>query len=162
MKPILIAGIGNMLLGDDGVGPALVYDYAHRFEPEDDVDIEDLGTPGLELASDLAFREAVILVDAMHSALDPGAIRIFSKDQILARTMGHRIGSHTASLADALESLELAGIAPHFVALICIAGQNWELGVPISSAVRIAMPDAMEAVYASLRIARQMLSAHGM
>lgn len=157
MKPILIAGIGNMLLGDDGIGPAVVQVFALRHPPSDDVDIQDLGTPGLELASYLAFRRAVILVDAVHTALEPGTIRIFDRNEILARAYVERTGAHSASLADALESLELAGACPEIVLLMCVAGENWELGSPIGSRVYNGAIRSLEKLCSFLADARRCL-----
>ena len=154
MKPILIAGIGNLLLGDDGIGPTVAQAFARLHPSIPDADVEDLGTPGLELASYLAFREAAILVDALHSDLKPGTLRIFGKEEILARCIEPRIGAHASSLADALEALELTGIAPKHVALLCVAGRSWEFGAPICAEVEGAVADAIGEIVGLLRAFR--------
>jgi hydrogenase maturation protease len=161
VKPILIAGIGNLLLGDDGIGPTVVKAFAHLHTPTPDVDVEDLGTPGLELASYLAFRDAVILVDALHSDLEPGTIRIFGRDKILARCIEPRIGAHASSLADALEALQLAGIGPRHVALVCIAGRNWQFGSPLGAEAQSSLADARAAISSLLRAFQARLAASG-
>ena len=65
MKKVLIGGIGNVLLGDDGVGPYVARLLDARYEFEDSVEILDLGTPALDLIDQLSSHDAVIFVDSI-------------------------------------------------------------------------------------------------
>ena len=63
MNKILIAGIGNVLLGDDGIGPYAIEVLKSEYDFPENVELADLGTPGLDLPIHLAGADAVILVD---------------------------------------------------------------------------------------------------
>ena len=64
-----VYGIGNILMGDDGIGPAVARFLADRWTFDDDVVIEDLGTPSLDLPGYLIGHDLVVLVDAVASVL---------------------------------------------------------------------------------------------
>jgi len=65
MKKVLIGGIGNVLLGDDGVGPYGARLLAARYEFDDGVEVADLGTPALDLIDQISGKDAVILIDSI-------------------------------------------------------------------------------------------------
>jgi hydrogenase maturation protease len=66
-KRVLIGGIGNVLLGDDAVGPYVIRLLESEYAFGDDVEIADLGTPALDLTHRLAGLHAAILVDCVAS-----------------------------------------------------------------------------------------------
>jgi hydrogenase maturation protease len=144
MKPILIAGIGNVLRGDDGFGPLAVQTLAarHNFGPE--IEIADLGTPGLELAGFLSCRRAVLLIDCICAEEPAGTTRIFNREDILAQQVPARSGSHEPSIAEALFALQLAGCAPAIVTLIGVAGHSFKFGDAMSDALLRAVDPTME------------------
>jgi hydrogenase maturation protease len=74
MKRILIAGIGNIFLGDDAFGCEVVRELSHKHWPSD-VCVTDFGIRSCELAYALADQyEAVILVDATPQGEPPGTV----------------------------------------------------------------------------------------
>ena len=77
-----IYGIGNILMGDDGVGPAVVRHLSSNYSLGPDVVLEDLGTPSLDLPSYLIGYDTVIFIDAVSLDAPPGTIRVFSRDEI--------------------------------------------------------------------------------
>jgi hydrogenase maturation protease len=85
MNPrILIAGIGNVLLGDDAVGPYVVHLLESAYTFGASVEIADLGTPALDLTHRIAGLDAVILVDCMAPCdHPPGTILLFRTEDIL-------------------------------------------------------------------------------
>ncbi len=142
MKQILIGGIGNVLLGDDGIGPFIVRTFSAHYECGTAVEVEDLGTPALELTDYLEGKDAVILVDSIAGDQPddpPGSIRLFRKPDILACQVPVRTGPHAPSLIETLVSLELIGAAPEEVLLIGIVGQSYELGPALNPYVRLSV-----------------------
>src|SRR6185295_16302233 len=102
MARLAIFGIGNVLLGDDGVGPAVARFIDSHFDLDDDVIVEDLGTPSLSLPGYLTGHDAVIFVDAVASDQPPGTIVRFTREEIIAVEPGIRISPHEPSINDAL------------------------------------------------------------
>lgn len=79
-KRILIAGIGNVFLGDDGFGVEVVKRMAERELPEG-VDVVDFGIRGLDLAYALMDPyEAVIFVDALPRGEAPGTVYLIEPE----------------------------------------------------------------------------------
>jgi hydrogenase maturation protease len=137
-----IYGIGNILLGDDGIGPAVVnYLFANNIL-SDDVTLEDLGTPSLDLPNYLTGFDRVVFIDAVAVDAPPGTIRLFSRDEIIAAAPGIRISPHEPSINDALIVLDFAGGAPREVVLIGIVPHTLENGMNLSPAVGKAIPRA--------------------
>jgi hydrogenase maturation protease len=144
-----IYGIGNILLGDDGVGPAVVR-YLEANFTFDDITLEDLGTPSLDLPSYLAGYDKVIFIDAVAADGPPGSIRLFSREEIMAAPPGIRISPHEPSINDALIVLDFAGSAPGDVLLVGIVPETLDGGMTLSAAVTAAVPHAAGAVIAEL------------
>ncbi|SFS18174.1 hydrogenase maturation protease [Granulicella pectinivorans] len=109
---ISIIGLGNVFLGDDGFGPLAVETFrcAYRCGPE--VEVLDLGTPGLDLAPYLYDRELVVVVDAVHADLPSGTLSMFSEEDFVSQRAKLRITGHDPGLWESLAHLRLAGFAP--------------------------------------------------
>ena len=133
-----VYGIGNILLGDDGVGPAVVRHLSTLSLPPN-ITLEDLGTPSLDLPSYLTGFDRVIFIDAVALDAPPGTIRVFSRSEILAAPIGIRISPHEPTLADALHILDFAGTAPREVMLVGVVPATLEGGVALSPAVAEAV-----------------------
>lgn len=152
MPRYAIYGIGNVLLGDDGVGPAVVRRLIERCTFSADVVVEDLGTPSLDLPAYLLGYDSVIFVDAVAAASAPGTILRFTREEIVAVAPGIRISPHEPSINDALIVLDFAGTAPKDVVLIGIVPQTLDGGVRLSAAVNAAVDRAAGAVLHELTI----------
>jgi hydrogenase maturation protease len=137
-----IYGIGNILLGDDGIGPAVVNYLSAHHTFGDDVTLEDLGTPSLDLPNYLTGFDRVIFIDAVAVDAPPGTIRLFSREEIVAAAPGIRLSPHEPSINDALIVLDFAGGAPKDVVLIGIVPHTLENGMKLSPAVGKAIPRA--------------------
>ena len=64
-KRILVAGIGNRLMGDDGFGPRVI-DILESMELPENVEVRDIGTAGITIATDLSDYDFVIFLDTMN------------------------------------------------------------------------------------------------
>ena len=137
-----IYGIGNILLGDDGIGPAVAHYLESNFTLDADVTLEDLGTPSLDLPNYLAGYDRVIFIDAVAANAPPGTIRLYSREEIVATPPGIRLSPHEPSINDALIVLDFAGGAPRDVVLIGIVPQTLNGGMTLSPAVASAVPRA--------------------
>lgn len=146
MSKVLIAGIGNVLLGDDGVGPFTIKVLESQYDFSDRVELADLGTPGLDLPVHLAGADAVILVDSAKFGGAAGDIRLFRKSEILSHPARARIDPHTPALNESLALLELMEALPGEFLLIGMQGGRFEPGSPLSPPVRLCIPHIIDAV----------------
>lgn len=65
---ILIAGIGNILLHDDGLPPQAIAQLRTPYEFGDEIELLDLGTPTLDFVNYLRGRDILVLIDALARA----------------------------------------------------------------------------------------------
>lgn len=145
-----IYGIGNILLGDDGIGPAVAGYIASQWTFDEDVTVEDLGTPSLDLPGYLAGFDLVVFIDAIAAEGAPGSLRTFTREQIIAAPPGIRISPHEPSVNDALIVLDFAGGAPADVVMVGVIPETLDGGVTLSPAVARAVPLAADAVLGEL------------
>ena len=149
-----VYGIGNILLGDDGIGPAVVHYLESRLTAGDHLTLEDLGTPSLDLPNYLDGYDRVIFVDAVNVDAPPGTIRLFTRAEIMAVSPGIRVSPHEPSINDALIVMDFAGNAPAEVTLVGVVPQTLEGAMTLSDAVSRAIPAAADAVMGELGRAR--------
>ena len=149
MDRILVAGIGNVLMGDDAIGPFCIRRLQARYHFPDGVDVVDLGAPGLDLTVHAAGAEYLIFVDSLRSA-SSGEVRVFLKHEILSGHYSVRLDTHAPALEAAIAIADLSGHAPRDVRLVGLAGEAFELGAPLSQTARMGMARLEEAVLAEL------------
>ena len=90
---VAIIGLGNVLLGDDGFGPFAVEVFRTQYECGPEIEIIDLGTPGLDLGPYLYGKDWVVIVDAVSAEGEPGTVRTYSEGEFLngqSATSSHR------------------------------------------------------------------------
>ncbi|PEG32893.1 peptidase M52, partial [Mycolicibacterium agri] len=114
---ILVAGIGNIFLGDDGFGPEVIRHVPQRLAGSR-VQLVDYGIKGMHLAYDLLDGcEALILIDAIPSRGAPGTIHVFEADhESLTATVG--LDAHAMDPAAVFASLNALGGTPPYTIVI--------------------------------------------
>jgi hydrogenase maturation protease len=147
---IAVLGLGNVLMGDDGLGPIAVRAFEAEYVVAPDVEIVDLGTPGLDLLPWLADVDRVILVDTVKSDRPPGTMRLFDKSDLLRHAPAARVGPHDPGVKEALSALEFAGRAPQLVTLIAVVPARTELSLALTPAVAAAVPRVVTQIAATL------------
>jgi hydrogenase maturation protease len=151
VKTALIGGIGNVLLGDDGVGPYVLALLESQYAFADNVKLVDLGTPALDLTHQIVGLDAVILVDSVASGDPAGTITLYRKQDIVRDMPVERLDPHSPALSECLLTAEMLGASPKNVLLVGIVGETYEPGSPLTTAVQDSVAPAMEAVLTELR-----------
>jgi len=147
---ISVLGLGNVLMGDDGLGPVAVRTFEAEYIVPPDVQVIDLGTPGLDLLPWLADVDRVILVDAVKTDLPPGSVRLYDKADLLRYPPIARVGPHDPGVKEALHVLEFAGRAPREVALIGVVPESTAMSLELTPPIRTAVPRAVVAIAITL------------
>jgi hydrogenase maturation protease len=137
-------------MGDDGLGPAVIKAFEADHVVGPDVQVVDLGTPGLDLLPWLADIDRVILVDTVKTDLPPGTLRIYSKADLLEHVPMARIGPHDPGVKEALLALEFAGRAPSEVVVIGVVPERTEMALDLTPSVEAAVPLAVAAIRETL------------
>ncbi len=111
-KKIGIAGIGNLLLRDEGFGVHVVHYLQNNYEFPDNVDIQDVGTAGIYMAPFLETCDPVLVIDVVDIAGEPGSFHFFTLDDVRAGTFQTRMSPHQLGLLEIYEVCKLRGAAP--------------------------------------------------
>jgi hydrogenase maturation protease len=147
---IALLGLGNVLMGDDGIGPFVIQQFQSHYNVPPDVTVEDLGTPGLDLIPFLIDLDAVIFVDTVRSTGSPGDLRVYHTEEILKHAPNPRMSPHDPGLKSALLSLRLAGAGPRDATLVGVIPALVATGPGLSDPVRAAVDAAIDAVVCEL------------
>jgi len=147
---ISVLGLGNVLMGDDGLGPVAVRAFEAEYIVAPGVQVIDLGTPGLDLLPWLADVERVILVDTVKTELPPGSVRLYEKADLLRYPPTARVGPHDPGVKEALHALEFAGRAPREVALIGVVPESTAMGLQLTPTIQAAVRRVVVAIEATL------------
>lgn len=150
MARVGVLGIGNVLMGDDALGPYVVKCLDARYELPPEVELLELGTPGADLALHLDGLDAAVVVDTVRLLGEPGELRLLDKAQLLGRKPLLPASPHEPGLREALFTLEFRGGAPREVRLVGVIPRSVELVVGLSPAVRDAVPAALDEVLRQL------------
>ena len=132
---VSVIGMGNVLLGDDGFGPLAVELFRCAYECDSNVEILDVGTPGLDLAPYLYDADVVVIVDAVHAELKPGTLCVYCEADLFSRRAQLRLTAHDPGVQQSLAQLRLAGHAPSELIIVGVVPESCGFGEGISPSV---------------------------
>lgn len=142
---LLILGLGNVLLEDDGVGGAAVSLLLEQFQVPAGACVLDGGTLGLSLLPYLESADTVILVDAVRGEDPPGTL-VRLEDEDVAPAVATRLSPHQVGVSDLLDGARWLGRYPRRVILLGLVPASMNLEVGLSPLVRASLPDLVERI----------------
>jgi hydrogenase maturation protease len=147
----LIIGLGNPILGDDGVGWVIAQNLKNKFDSDSRLEFEFLSLGGLSLMERLTGYQKVILIDALSSGLNPkGKVVYFPLSEVPDLTTGHTSSAHDTSLRNALNLGRSMGIdlpKDENIIVIAIEAENvYDFSEELSPLVAAAVPEAVNLV----------------
>jgi hydrogenase maturation protease len=144
---VLILGIGNVLMGDEGIGVRVV-ENLEKLRLPPGVGCLDGGTGSFQLLEPIQKASRVVLIDAMVSDDPPGTVHRleprFSKEYPPSLT------AHDIGLKDLLDSLYLMGSPPPVTLLAVSIRPLQGLGTELSPELAEAVPEIARMVLAEL------------
>ncbi|HPS77501.1 MAG TPA: hydrogenase maturation protease [Thermoanaerobaculaceae bacterium] len=143
---IAVVGLGNVLMGDDALGPTVIRILEAGFDFAPAVTVLDLGTPGLDLTPYLSGRDSVIIVDTVNATGQPGEVRTYQREELLAHAPLPRVSPHDPGLKEALLTLEFAQDAPGEVLLVGVIPFSVDRGTHLSAPATAAIPEVVASV----------------
>lgn len=155
----LVVGLGNPILGDDGVGWRIVEALERRLTQDGidrlaagDIELDRLAVGGLRLMERLVGYDRVVLVDAILGSDRPGTVSVGSLAETACRLAGHLDSSHDATLVEALSAGRALGahlpdeITVVGVAVQCVDEFDERLSPPVAAAVDPAVVAILAAI----------------
>lgn len=147
-RPVLVLGIGNILLCDEGVGVRVI-EQMQKMHLPDNVELVDGGTAGADLMGVLAERQKVIVIDAVRADREPGTVLRFTADD-LVRPGGVGMSLHELGLGEALTMTRQLGCEPKDVVVFGIKPKDIKCGLELSEEIAASVPRVVELVLAEI------------
>jgi hydrogenase maturation protease len=147
-KKILILGIGNLLLRDEGVGVHAVRELEGRKLPSH-VEVIDGGTSLMELLPIIQEAERIIVIDALRGGGEPGTIYRITPDDLMAETE-RPLSLHQVGLLEVLGMARQLGGDPQVV-IIGVEPHEISWGMELTPEVEAKLPKVVEAVLEELQ-----------
>ena len=143
---ILVAGVGNVFLTDDGFGVAVVEQLARREVPPN-VIVRDFGIRGIHLAYELLEPyDLVVLVDAMHRDGPPGTLYVVEPDTARDEDGPVSMDAHDLAPEAVLAMVPKLGGEVGRVIVVGCEPEDVSAGMSLTAAVAAAVPAAVELV----------------
>jgi hydrogenase maturation protease len=145
-KPILVLGVGNLLLRDDGAGLELLSRLRrHADEWGDAVEFVDGGTGGLTLLGEVSGRRAVVVLDAVRTGAEAGTVHVLRTNDLLTFGRGRASTAHESNATELFRISELLGERAEELVAIGIEPDVIETGIGLSKRVDAAIEEAVDA-----------------
>jgi hydrogenase maturation protease len=146
-KKILIMGVGNILLGDEGVGPASI-GWLQKNQWPETVDLLDGGTGGFHLLSLFQDYSTIILIDAALDHSEEGTVRLIEPHY--ASDFPPTLSAHDIGLKDLIESATLINAHPKIYLVTVSIDPNQDLVMQLSPAIAASLPEIEKQVRIAL------------
>lgn len=140
---VTVLGIGNPIMGDDGIGCAVLARLTQA--PREGVCYIDGGTSGMELLPDILDSRRLIVIDALKQPLPAGEVVVLRGDQI-PRLLSSQLSPHQVGLLDLLSAARLLGQEPEAISVVGIVAAHVELSVDMTPEVAASMEQAVALV----------------
>ena len=143
MKSTLIVGIGNILLGDEGVGVRAI-ERMQSMDLGEDLELLDGGTSGADLVESLAGRDKVLVLDCVQFEASPGTVVRLRAEDLAGED--RPVSIHQIGLVDSLLMTRRLGCAPREVIVFGVVPASLACSLKLTPAVEAALPKLIQAV----------------
>lgn len=149
-KKVLILGVGNYLMGDEGMGVHLARQLSNELD-EELIDVVDGGTGGFALMELFETYPTVILADATLDQRPAGTIRLIQPK--FSADFPKAMSTHEIGLKDVVESLILLDKLPQIYLFVMSIEKVQPLSIELSEEIRNALPGLKEKVIELAKLA---------
>lgn len=145
----LVIGLGNPLMGDDGIGLEALRRFGRATAVPAGVELVDGGTWGMNLLPLIETAGAVLFLDAIRLGAAPGTVHELEGDAV-PRRLAHKLSPHQIDLGEVLAIAMLRGTLPPGLFALGIEPAVVEMGTALSPEVESAMPSLLARAAARL------------
>lgn len=151
-KQILVLGVGNILLHDEGIGVRVIEELQARYEFSANVEFFDGGTLGLRLLDPIANTDHLIVVDAVQNGEAPGTLYRLDADNLNKRVT-FKNSLHQLDLVETLAYAEILGNRPSTVIVGIEPEDISPWGLQLTEIVQSRMAEMCERVLKEIELA---------
>jgi hydrogenase maturation protease len=145
---VVVVGVGNDALSDEGVAGRVVREVARRAPPW--VEVVDAGLPGPRLVDLLDGRQKAVIVDAVDAGRPAGTVYRFRPDEARSAGAERACSLHQGNLLQHLELAEALGMGPGETVIVGVQPESLAPGHTLSPPVEDAVAAAAEVVLAEV------------
>jgi hydrogenase maturation protease len=147
---ILVLGLGNTIMSDDGFGVRAVAALSSRYCFKGDVRLFDGGTLGLDLLPQLEEVERLLIIDALAMESVPGTVFRLEGEEV-PRAFASKLSVHQLGVQELLAVSELMGHMPQELVVWGVQPECIEMGTELTAAVAAALEPVIAGVVGELR-----------
>lgn len=138
---VVVLGVGNILMSDEGVGVHAVTALAERYAIPDEVEIIDGGTAGMDCLDRIAEADLLLIADCVRKqGRAPGFITRLADAEINA-WFNTKISPHQVGLSDVLAACSFHGISPKRVVLVGVQPESFDTSMELTPTVAAVLPE---------------------
>ncbi|HEY7395375.1 MAG TPA: HyaD/HybD family hydrogenase maturation endopeptidase [Gemmatimonadaceae bacterium] len=135
----VVIGVGNPLMGDDGLGIVAVARLRERWSDDDTLVLIDGGTWGMNILPLIECARRLLIIDAIDDGLPPGSRIELERDDI-PRYLGRTLSPHQLDLREVMAVAELRGTLPVETIAVGVQPQHIGLSLNLSPVVAAKLP----------------------
>jgi hydrogenase maturation protease len=139
-----VIGIGNIIRGDDGIGPSVIQELEQSF-PTKLCTLVDAGVDAFTVLEHLMQSDPILMIDCVKMGKNPGEIRIFKLDQVNISKFDSVISLHGYRFTEIFKIAQALGSIPKCT-LIGIEPKTIEFNKNISKEVEQSIPSIINLV----------------
>ena len=140
METTLVLGLGNILLGDEGVGVRIVERLIDRYHFPKGTRVMDGGTLALDLLPYVEDADRLVVIDAVDMHAEPGTV-VRITDEEVPSFLSLKVSPHQMGLSDILSAARLRGLSPRELVLWGVQpgviDTTLDLSLPVAAQVEV-------------------------
>jgi hydrogenase maturation protease len=144
-QKIVILGIGNLLLSDEGVGVHIANELM-KIELPSGVSVVEGGTDGFRLLNVITEADRLIVIDAIKGGSAPGSIYRFDINEVRNCPSGFKTSVHQIGILEVIDLSGLIGKTP-LTTVFGIEPKSLEMGMELSPDVKSKIPRIIELIF---------------
>jgi hydrogenase maturation protease len=149
-KDVVVVGLGNLLMTDEGAGLHVVHELMARSERFSHVEFIELGSSSMAVVHAIAGRQKAVLIDCACMDEPAGTIRRFTPDEVVSKRATAHLSLHEGDLLGALELTRKLGEYPDEVVIFGIQPKSMVPGEGLSAELRERLESYVEMIGAEL------------
>ncbi len=147
---VVVLGLGNILLSDEGVGVHVVNAIKGQYAPSPQLELIDGGTMGLDLLPLFQTQDRILIIDAVDFGKAPGHVGIIQGSNIPS-VLNTKLSVHHIGLSDVLFAARLLRAIPPDVCLIGIQPKSLDVGLDMTEDIRLQVKQIIDLVMQKLK-----------
>jgi hydrogenase maturation protease len=145
-KDVVVVGLGNLLMTDEGAGLHVIYGLMAMSERFDNVEFIEVGSSALSVVHAIAGRQKAILIDCACMGQPVGTIRRFTPDDVISNKATADFSLHEGDLLGELELSRQLGEYPNEVIIFGIQPKSMLPGEDLSPELRERLESYIEII----------------